>query len=251
MSVVERLKLVMDDYDTQEFVRLLAARRGKSFEYVVTPNVDHIIRYFDDIEFRQLYAGARFRLLDSRLLALILRITRGISARVCPGSDLTAGLFAIAEPDDCIVLVGGTRETADRLAHIYRLKNLRHYAPPMGFVSDPAAFEQTLEFIEAQSPARFCFLAVGSPQQERVASELQRRGHATGVALCIGASVNFLTGSERRAPRWMQLLALEWFYRLLQNPKRMGPRYLLRGPRIFRLLPRIEFDLRRVRGAGA
>jgi N-acetylglucosaminyldiphosphoundecaprenol N-acetyl-beta-D-mannosaminyltransferase len=64
--------------------------------------------------------------------------------------------------------------------------------------------------------------------------------------LCIGASVNFITGVERRAPRWMQLAGMEWSYRLLQDPGRLAKRYLVRGLRVFSLLPLIEFLVRRV-----
>ena len=128
---------------------------------------------------------------------------------------------------------------------IYGLQDLQHHSPPMGFIRDPQAVEQTLRFVEAHSPFRFCFLAVGSPQQELLAQEIKQRGVARGLALCIGASINFLTGAERRAPRWIQLANLEWLYRLLQNPGRLARRYLVRGPRIFYLLPRLRFELRR------
>jgi exopolysaccharide biosynthesis WecB/TagA/CpsF family protein len=133
---------------------------------------------------------------------------------------------------------------------IYGLQDLQQYIPPMGFIRDPQAVEQTLKFVEAHSPFRFCFLAVGSPQQEMLGQELKRRGNARGLALCIGASINFLTGAEQRAPAWMQRLNLEWLYRLLQDPGRMTRRYLVRGPRIFYLLPRLRIELRRTRAAG-
>jgi exopolysaccharide biosynthesis WecB/TagA/CpsF family protein len=103
----------------------------------------------------------------------------------------------------------------------------------MGFISDAAAAEDCLRFIEAQSPFRFCFLAVGSPQQEILAHRLQTRGSARGLVFCVGAALNFITGAEARAPRWMQQMALEWLYRLLQDPRRLANRYLVRGPRIF------------------
>src|SRR6185436_2589093 len=93
-------------------------------------------------------------------------------------------------------------------------------------------------------PFRYCLLAVGSPQQEFVAYCLKQRGAARGLALCIGASVDFLTGKERRAPRAWQALGCEWLYRLLQSPRRMAYRYLVRGPRIFALLHRTELAAR-------
>jgi exopolysaccharide biosynthesis WecB/TagA/CpsF family protein len=243
------LTLQLDDYDLDEFASLAANYGDARFDYVVTPNVDHIIRYCDDAQFRELYAHAGWVLLDSRLMARILNVTRALRPRVCPGSDLTARLFSLMAPHDRIVLIGSTAEQAQRLAQRYRLEDLQHYSPPMGFIRDPAAIEQTLQFIEAQSPFRFCFLAVGCPQQEMLARRLQQRSAVRGLALCIGASVNFLTGAELRAPRWMQLLNLEWLYRLLQDPRRLAWRYLMRGPRIFGLLPRLRFELRRATGA--
>jgi exopolysaccharide biosynthesis WecB/TagA/CpsF family protein len=114
----------------------------------------------------------------------------------------------------------------------------------MGFISDPQQVEACLRFVEAHSPFRFCFLAVGAPQQEVLAQALKARGVARGLALCIGASVNFLTGIERRAPRWMQQMGMEWAFRLLQDPGRLAKRYLVRGPRVFSLLPSTEFLVR-------
>ena len=73
---------------------------------------------------------------------------------------------------------------------------------------------------------------------------LKTRGIARGMALCIGASVNFMTGVERRAPRWMQRIGAEWVYRLMHDPGRLAKRYLVRGPRVFWLLPLIDIQLR-------
>ncbi len=140
--------------------------------------------------------------------------------------------------------MAGTDEQAKILVQRYGLRALRHLNPPMGFIHDPAAVEATLTFIENESPFRFCMLAVGCPQQEYLAKALLTRGRARGLALCVGASIDFLTGTERRAPRWMRSAGFEWLYRLLQNPGRLARRYLLRGPRIFFLLPRLKFQLR-------
>jgi exopolysaccharide biosynthesis WecB/TagA/CpsF family protein len=140
--------------------------------------------------------------------------------------------------------VGGSVADAQRLREKYGLLRLCHHNPPMGLIHDAAAVETCLQFIEAVAPFRFCLLAVGSPQQEMLARALLVRGKAKGLALCIGASINFLTGSEKRAPRWMQTVGLEWLYRLKQDPRRLAKRYLVRGPRIFCLLPRIRIERR-------
>jgi hypothetical protein len=74
---------------------------------------------------------------------------------------------------------------------------------------------------------------------------LKSRGVARGLALCIGASINFLTGDERRAPVWMHRCGVEWLYRLIQAPGRMTQRYLVRGPRVFGLLRHAMIGVRK------
>jgi exopolysaccharide biosynthesis WecB/TagA/CpsF family protein len=245
MSNTATLSLRLDDYDLADFLRIAASFGRRRFGYVVTPNVDHLLRYWEDLSFRELYAQADYVLLDSRVLAQMLGLVRKGRPRVCTGSDLTAGLFnEVIAPDDDIVVVGGRVCQTQALARRYRLRSLAHVNPPMGFAYDEASLETTLRFIEAHSPYRYCFLAVGSPQQEIVAARLKQRGVARGLTLCCGASINFLTGMERRAPRWMQNLSLEWLYRLAKDPRRLARRYLLRGPRIVRLLPSLQLDLR-------
>lgn len=236
----------LDNFELDEFVEIAAEFGTRRFGYVVTPNVDHLIRCHEDEAFRSRCASADFALLDSRVAARLLLLLKGMRLPVCTGSDLTAALFSrIIQPEDRIVLIGGSPEQAREIASKYDLANVRHHNPPMGFIRNPAAVDACLAFIEQASPFRFCFLAVGSPQQEIIATRLRERGKARGLALCVGASLNFLTGREQRAPRWLQSLSLEWLYRLVQDPRRLWIRYLVRGPRIFRQLRRAQVVLRK------
>lgn len=238
--------LTIDNYDLAESRAIVASFGTDRFGYVVTPNVDHVIRHFHEEQFRQIYSQAAYVLLDSRFLAHIFGIFKFQRLRVSSGSDLTAEVFhRVLKARDAAVLVGGNARQAEELRRQFGLTNLTHVEPPMNFIGDPAAVEACLSAIEAVSPFRFCFLAVGSPRQEILAHLLKERGIARGLALCIGASINFMTGVEKRAPRWIQKLGCEWLYRLLQNPRKMARRYLIRGPRIFTLLPLIELRLRR------
>jgi exopolysaccharide biosynthesis WecB/TagA/CpsF family protein len=239
-------EISIDDFDVEQFCGVAAAFGQESFGYVVTPNVDHIVRYSEEAPFRAAYACASYVLLDSSFLANLLRLLRRQHLRVCRGSDLTQRLMSGAvTPADRVVLVGGTAAQAQQLERQFKLRSLVHIDPPMGFMQDPGAVQDCLAAVEAASPFRYCFLAVGSPRQEMLALQLRNRGKARGLALCIGASIDFLTGVERRAPRWMRAVGMEWLYRLLQNPRRLAGRYLLRGPKIFRLLPRFSFVPRR------
>ena len=237
--------LSISDCDLPKFLGIAAGFGTCEYAYAVTPNVDHLIRYRSDASFRDIYGSAAFVLLDSRFLARFLAMTTGLRLPTCPGSDVTAGLFtSVISSDDALVLIGGTPRQAEALRRSYDLKCLHHHNPPMGFIEDPAAVEACLRFIENASPFRFCFLAVGCPQQERLAQLLLSRGLARGLALCVGGAINFLTGTESRAPAWMRHAGLEWLHRLLQDPPRMARRYLVRGPRIFLMLPTMRFVLR-------
>jgi len=237
--------LELDNQDLQQFVRTATKFGTDRFGYVVTPNADHLIRYYDDPAFRTTYADAQFVLSDSRFLSYLLAVTKRLRVPVCAGSDLTAALFTdVVRPHDRIVLIGGSAAQAAALAARFGLANLRHINPPMGFINDAAAVDSVLEFIEQQSPFRFCLLGVGCPRQEILAQLLKQRGIARGLALCVGASVDFLTGQERRAPRVMQQLGLEWLFRLLQNPRRLAGRYLVRGPRVFNVLRHIQIRIK-------
>jgi exopolysaccharide biosynthesis WecB/TagA/CpsF family protein len=241
-----KLTFQLDNYDVAEFMDVAASFGQDRYGYAVTPNADHLIRLHENAAFRALYAGASYILLDSRFLSHVLRITKGIQLPVCTGSDLTAKLFSdVISPDDPLVLIGGSDEQARQLRERYGLRHLAHFNPPMGFIHDPEAVEACLRFIETCSPFRFCLLAVGTPQGEALAQQLKARSIARGLTLCIGASINFLTGDERRAPLWMQRCGMEWFFRLMRAPGRLASRYLVRGPRVFGLLRKTEIVLRK------
>lgn len=235
----------IDDLDLRRFLPVAAAFGSERFGYVVTPNVDHFVRCHEDPPFRASYRAASYVLLDSRVAALLLRLYGNPRLPVCAGSDLLPALLAeVVAPTDRVLLIGGSARQADMVAERYGLANFLHHNPPMGFIRDPAALETCMQFIENASPFRFCFLAVGTPQQEEMALQLARRGAAKGLVLCVGAALNFLTGVEARAPRWMQQMALEWLYRLLRDPRRLARRYLVRGPRVFGHLRRARVVLR-------
>jgi len=239
------MRFSVDDVSLDEFVQLAMHFGLGQYGYVVTPNVDHLIRWHEDPLFRKYYADASFVLLDSRFLAHLLRLLGRRVPQVVPGSDLAAHLLKLAvRPEDPIVLIGAEETQARLLRERYGLSNLHHFNPPMGFARDEAQIAACLNFIEKHSPFKFCLLAVGSPQQEMLAQRLRTRGVARGLALCVGAAVDFLTGKEQRAPRWMQVRGLEWLYRLVRSPRRLASRYLVRGPRVFLLLSRTQLALR-------
>lgn len=233
------LGLDFADTDAAGAAALIAARpAGAPFSYVVTPNADHIARLARDPALLPLYQYAWLRLLDSRLIANLAGLLGLAAPAAAPGSDITALLLsAHLQPGERIAVVGLRPGFLPALVARCGLAPPAHYDPPMGFVADPAAMARAAAFVEAH-PARFVFLAVGSPAQERLAAAIQARGRAVGIGLCIGASLDYLAGASRRAPVWAQRAGLEWLHRLANDPGRLARRYLLDDPPVLAMLLR-------------
>lgn len=157
---------------------------------------------------------------------------------VVPGSDLAALLLAAyLKPRERVTIVGLRPARLAALVRRCGLTEVAHYDPPMGFEHDTAALQAAVAFVVA-NPARFILLAVGSPRQEVLAEAIAASGLAHGVGLCVGASLDFLSGAETRAPEWMQRAGLEWLHRLAADPRRLAWRYLVEDPMVFGLLIR-------------
>jgi len=202
-----------------------------SGKVIVTPNVDHVVRFHKDVEFRSIYQKSDIFVNDSRILRLLSSFGLQKINSLIPGSDLTEWLFDNITPSTRITIIGASADTIDIVRLKYNSNDVRHYNPPMGFINDEVEINKCLEFCESNS-ADIYFFAVGSPRQEFLANLLKEKGNK-GAFLCIGASILFLAGEEKRAPVLMQKMNLEWLYRLIQDPKRLAKRYLVDGLRIF------------------
>ncbi len=208
------------------------ARQLAPFAYAVTPNVDHMVRLEAHPELRPLYADAWLNLCDSRVLELFAKASN-VTLPAAPGADVVERLFEDhILPGETVVVVGGTAKIARALRDRYGLKDLRWLDAPPNLRDDPHSRSECAYFIRV-NPAPWIFIAVGSPQQEMIAHEVLQEGDAVGVAVCCGASLEFLAGDVARAPKWMRAGRLEWLHRLASQPGRLWRRYLVDGPRIF------------------
>jgi N-acetylglucosaminyldiphosphoundecaprenol N-acetyl-beta-D-mannosaminyltransferase len=95
-------------------------------------------------------------------------------------------------------------------------------------------FDETIECIQTLSP-RFIFLGMPSPKKELVADILKTKNR-NAVIVLIGGAFDYFAGNKNRPPRIVRKMCLEWFFRMIQEPKRLGPRYLRSNLAFARLL---------------
>lgn len=229
----------------QALARLAEVTGATPYSYVVTPNVDHVVRLHDkewiEAKLKAIYDEADLCLCDSKVLHVLARF-RGVRLPVVVGTDLASLVFdRLVESGDRIAIVGGSDAMVRILEQKYPRVDFVRHNPPMNLRWNLDARRAAAEFI-AESGGRFSFIAVGSPQQELIAAEVKSISGAVGTAFCIGAALDFITGRQRRAPRLARLLGLEWAHRLVSDPRRMWRRYLLKGPRVFVLAYRWAGD---------
>lgn len=213
----------------------------RPFSYIVTPNVNHVVRLEDDPQLRHAYADASHRICDSQVLKHLMTLLRIPVPEVIPGSNLTGELMNIAEAKSWRVTVIGSDASEMRtMRRLYPNVAFFHHNPPMGFFDRPPAVQACLDFV-IRHPAELVVLAVGCPRQEILARLIRADGRAQGVGLCVGASIDFLSGKVRRAPRWMQRMSLEWLHRMCTEPRRLAKRYA--GDAV-RMIPILYRELR-------
>jgi N-acetylglucosaminyldiphosphoundecaprenol N-acetyl-beta-D-mannosaminyltransferase len=203
--------------------------------YVVTPNVDHAVMFQERADLRRAYADASLVLADGFPVLVAARILRrGIPERV-PGSDLVPALFETVTCDMNAVaglrvfLLGAAPGVADVAAGKITTRwpavsVVGTYSPPLGFEKDTAENERILKRIASAKPD-VLVIGLGAPKQELWA-HAHRDRIAAPVALCVGATIDFLAGEKPRAPMWMRRVGLEWLHRLVSEPRRLARRYL-------------------------
>jgi len=224
--------------------------------YVVTPNVDHVMRLEDDADFRGIYDGADLVLADGMPLVWASRLLRAPLPERVAGSDLFVALCAAAaEVGVSVYFLGGNPGDAAKARDVLcrqhpTLQVAGVCCPPFGFDRDVAADAQIAEQVRQARPD-VLFVGLGSPKQERwICRHVGRLG--VPVSIGVGVSFSFVAGTIRRAPRWVQRVGMEWSWRLSKEPGRLWRRYLITDMGFWRLVFReARSQRRRARRADA
>lgn len=209
---------------------MIASPNG-TCQYVVTPNVQHIVMLQQHEGLRRAYQSASLVLPDGMPLVLTSRILgRRLPQRVT-GADLVFSLLAASGNYGGVrvFLLGAGPGVAQRAANKIKerwpaVETVGTYSPPVGFENDADENASILRRIAAARPD-VVVVGLGAPKQEMWVHTHQSKLQAP-VALCVGATIDFLAENKRRAPRWMQRSGLEWLHRAATEPRRLLRRYI-------------------------
>ena len=202
---------------------------------VVTPNIDHLMRLQKDEEFYKLYEMSDYRVCDSRIIFLLSKLffpNKHLKEQIT-GSDFFPAFCQHHDKNEdiSIFLLGGSESSVQIAKSKINERSSRDivlgsYSPPFGFEHSSAENQKIIDKINA-SKTTVIAVGVGSPKQEKwIFSNKDKLVHAK-IFLAIGATIEFESGSLKRAPKWMTTCGLEWTYRMVQEPKRLIKRYLV------------------------
>jgi N-acetylglucosaminyldiphosphoundecaprenol N-acetyl-beta-D-mannosaminyltransferase len=198
--------------------------------YIVTPNVDHTVLLTENPRLRAAYQSANLVLADGHPIVWASRLLRRPLPERVPGSELVPKLFDSIRSGERlrVFLLGAAEGVAVRAAVQIKarwqyVETVGTYSPPLGFEKCPSETNFILGRIQIARPD-VVVVGLGAPKQEIWVHQNLPEIHAK-VALCAGATIDFLAGEKKRAPVWMQNSGIEWLHRMCSEPRRLGARY--------------------------
>ncbi len=198
---------------------------------VVGPNAHLVTMAERDPRFADAMLDADLSVPDGVSVVMASRVLGAPIPERVTGGDLMERMCAeAAHYGFRVFFLGGLPGAAVMAAHNLRaryrgLRVCGTWCPPPGFETDAAELDRIQQAIEDAAPDLLC-VALGAPKQEIWILENRAR-LKVGVIMAVGAALDTQAGLRRRAPKWIQAIALEWLFRLLMEPRRLWRRYLI------------------------
>lgn len=233
MKRIKILNVDIDNITQDELLKRLS--RG----VLVTPNVDQMVKMQSDREFYDIVRKAEWVVCDSRILRLCSQMAGHPLVEAIPGSSFFPAFYEYHKDDEnCkIFLLGAMDGVAQKAMKCINEKVERQmvvgaYSPTYGFEKKQDENERIYEMIN-ESGANVVLVGVGCPKQEKWIDAHKDKMPKVDIWMALGATIDFEAGNVKRAPKIFQMLYMEWFYRFLQEPKRMFKRYFMDDPKFF------------------
>lgn len=219
--------------DADDLVAAIAALLpAREVHSIITPNVDQTLNLRRDTALRRAFDEATIRITDGFPLVVLGHRLGAKRLQRLTGADLLPLAAQVAAQRGWrIALTGGGPGVAEHAAAVLRDRTGADVVavdfPRVASVDDPASM-LVVEALNELEPD-LVFVCLGSPKQDVWVSRWREK-LPPAVYVGAGAAVDFVAGTKRRAPVLWQRLGLEWLFRLLQEPRRLARRYLVRGP---------------------
>lgn len=228
--VIEGIRITLPTQAAAVEAAISRAERGEGFS-LFTLNLDHLVKLRTSAPFRAAYGRASLVTADGAPLVWLARRQGAVVERTT-GADLVEPLLDQAARRGVPVYVVGPGPEAQAAAFAVFAKRypdltIAGAETPMIPGGDSGLGPFDLDGLAARiraSGARLCLLCLGAPKQELLADALLQRCPQVGF-LGVGAALDFIAGEVARAPGWMQATGLEWVWRFLSQPRRLGLRY--------------------------
>lgn len=233
MNKTKLLNVEIDNVSQEELLAQL--KKG----VLVTPNVDQIVKMQSDREYYEIVKKAEWCVCDSKILYLCFHLAGQPLKGVIPGSSFFPAFYEYHKNDDnCkIFLLGAMEGLAQKAMERINEKVGRKivvgaYSPSYGFEKKEEENKYIHQIIN-ESGANVVLVGVGCPKQEKWIDKHKAMMPGVDIWMALGATIDFEAGNIKRAPKIWQKLYLEWFYRFLQEPRRMYKRYFIDDPIFF------------------
>lgn len=207
--------------------------------YVVTPNVDHIVKIENNNGFKNAYDNAGLVLVDGTPIMLISKLYRQPLKEKITGPKLSEKVIELASKNHySVYFLGGKEGIAEEAAKRMVLKYPGFlmagcYSPKYGFEKDNNEIQKIISKINIAKP-QILLCGMGSPKTEIFLNKYMDQLN-TNVAFSIGAAIDFMSGNIKRCPKWINDIGMEWLYRFVKEPKRMFKRYFVDDIKILEL----------------
>ena len=237
--MLEVRRLFDIDFHTGDIADIVAlivdAARGPRTTMLVTPNVHHVVALDRQLppDVVATYRSADLYLCDSKVLGRLGRWS-GLALTPRTGTDRVADVLAAPGNRDLVIAVAGpTPVQVETLKSCYPDWTFRLIETPARLQPGSEEWRRTVA-AAADADWQILLSCLSFPKQELFAADVRAlRRERGGVILCVGAAVDFLSGTLPRAPDSWQRFGLEWLHRLLSEPRRLWRRYLVDGPKVF------------------
>jgi len=214
--------------------------------YIVTPNASHIVLHQKSQEFRNAYKNATLILADGMSLIWASRLLGNPVREKITGMDLFYLFGSLAARRGySVYFLGGDEDVIRRVVDHARTKfdGLNISGWHHGYFTDHDAIIRNIN----ETAPDIIFIALGFPRQEKwIYHNIDRLN--IKVAICVGGIFDILSGKKKRAPLCLQTIGMEWFWRLIHEPRRLWRRYLLGNPKFICLF--LQEMLKKGRGTG-